>query len=94
MLSSITCEPLEPPRIRIVGIDYLSIEQFDELTVHKKLLSKNILIYETLRLSGISSGKYLFYGFPLKIHMSEGSPARVLLSDNMDSIELQNQNRK
>ena len=67
--------------VKIVGIDYLSIDQFDSLTVHQMLLSKNILIYEVLQLSHIPEGQYYFFGGPLKIINSEGAPARVILCD-------------
>lgn len=70
--------------IKTVGIDYLSIEEYEssDSSVHKILLSNNIVIIEGLKLNGIKQGKYEIAALPLKIKGCDGSPARVVLIDN------------
>ena len=67
--------------IKLVGIDYLSIEQFasPDHATHHLLLSNNVVIIEGLNLSGISSGDYELIALPLKFEGADGSPARVVL---------------
>lgn len=65
--------------IRMVGIDYLSIEQYrSNGDVHRKILGNNIIILEGLDLSKVGSGIYKYYAFPLKLN-HEASPVRVML---------------
>ena len=73
-------EFLASKKVKAVGIDNLGIErsQPNHLT-HKILLSKNIPIFEGLDLSKVKQGRYLFYGFPLKIKKGDGSPVRAIL---------------
>ena len=73
-------EYLASKKVKAVGIDSLGVErsQPTHLT-HKILLSKNIPIFEGLDLSKVKQGKYLFYGFPLKIKKGDGSPVRAVL---------------
>jgi arylformamidase len=68
-------------RVRLVGIDYLSIDKFrsDSHPSHMVLLSKNILLLEGLNLNNISPGEYMLYALPLKLQEVEGGPARVIL---------------
>lgn len=67
--------------VKLVGIDYLSIEKFDSRThnVHKILTRNNIIILETLKLSKIKPGKYFLVALPLKIKNCDAAPARVVL---------------
>jgi len=67
--------------VKLVGIDYLSIEKFDSKThnVHKILTQNNIIILETLNLSKINPGEYFLVALPLKIKNCDGAPARVVL---------------
>ncbi|MHA1966157.1 MAG: cyclase family protein [Candidatus Hodarchaeales archaeon] len=66
--------------IKAVGIDYLSIEKYNEEgETHRKLLENNIAVYEGLNLANIDPGEYIFCGFPLKLMNSEGSPVRAVL---------------
>jgi len=64
--------------IKAVGIDYLSIGSKE---VHEILLGNAVLIYETLNLQSVSSGRFYFLGLPLRV-ASEASPVRVILSEN------------
>ena len=67
--------------VRVVGIDYLSIEQFKKpgAPAHRTLLSKGIVIIEGLNLSNAESGRYEMYCLPLPISGADGAPARVVL---------------
>jgi arylformamidase len=68
-------------KINLVGIDALSIENYNdpEWPVHKKLLRNNILILEGLRLQHVAPGRYTLIATPLRITGGDGSPARALL---------------
>ena len=67
--------------ILLVGIDYLSIEQFGatKFVVHETLLKRNVVILEGLDLRGVSAGRYQMVCAPLLVVGAEGAPARVLL---------------
>lgn len=67
--------------VALVGIDYLSIEAFEnaDLEVHRHLLEHDVVILEGLDLRGVLSGKYDMICLPLNIPGASGAPARVLL---------------
>jgi arylformamidase len=67
--------------VRLVGIDYLSIEQFKKAgaPAHRALLAANVIIIEGLNLSGVGPGLYEMYCLPLPVTGADGAPARVLL---------------
>lgn len=69
--------------IRLVGIDYLSIEKAgaEGHPVHKALLEKGIVILEGLDLRSVEPGDYELICLPLKYigGKGDGSPARTLL---------------
>lgn len=68
--------------IRLIGIDYLSIERADSPTAfqtHITLLGAGIVILEGLDLRGISEGDYTLVCLPLKIEDGDGAPARAVL---------------
>jgi arylformamidase len=71
--------------IRLVGIDYLSVEAFgaDEKghPVHRALLGAGIAILEGLDLAGIEPGTYDLAALPLLVPGSDGAPARAVLID-------------
>lgn len=66
---------------RLVGVDYLSVEQFKKpgAPAHRVLLSRSIVIIEGLNLSDASPGEYEMYCLPLRIAGADGAPARVVL---------------
>lgn len=70
--------------IRLVGIDYLSIQQFDEPEplVHPILLEAEVVIVEGLNLQSIQAGLYQFICLPLKLAGSDGAPARAVLIED------------
>jgi len=67
--------------IKLIGVDYLSVEGFDseDKAVHHTLLEAEVVIIEGLNLSHVAQGVYQLYCLPLKIADSEGAPARVVL---------------
>ena len=70
--------------IKLVGIDYLTIERPRELreqgrSIHKTLLGNDILICEALMLKDVCEGEYEFLCMPLKMEHSDGSPSRCVL---------------
>ena len=69
--------------IKLVGIDYLSIQPFKdaEPLTHRILLEAGIIILEGLNLQGVNSGEYQLICLPLKLAGSEGAPARAILTE-------------
>jgi arylformamidase len=67
--------------IRLVGIDYLSIEKFDfdRPETHLTLLGSGVIIVEGLDLTTVQPGDYELICLPLRIQAGDGSPARVIL---------------
>lgn len=67
--------------IRLVGIDYLSIEPYElpGYPVHRMLLAARVIALESLNLSGVLPGRYQLYCLPLLIAGGDGAPARVVL---------------
>jgi len=70
--------------IRLVGIDYMSIEQFGvtEPVVHRTLLSAEIVILEGLDLGAVSPGRYELICLPLRMGSLDGVPARAILVED------------
>lgn len=68
--------------VKALGIDYLSIEQYQGSEhVHDTLLSKGIIIIEGLDLRKVKQGEYFIVALPLKIKKGDGAPSRVILID-------------
>jgi arylformamidase len=67
--------------VKVVGIDYLSIEQFKKAgaPAHRTLLSNGVIIIEGLNLSEADPGMYEMYCLPLPVSGGDGAPARVVL---------------
>jgi arylformamidase len=66
--------------IRLIGIDYLSIQRFsDTPDTHRILLGAEVIIIEGLNLSEVAVGWYELICLPIKLQGLEGAPARVLL---------------
>jgi arylformamidase len=67
--------------IRLVGIDYLSVERFgsEDFGAHHTLLRAGVVIVEGLDLSDAAAGRYQMACLPLRIVGADGSPARVVL---------------
>ena len=67
--------------VELVGIDYLSIEQFHSghHKTHRTLLEKSVVILEGLDLSVPAPGQYQLICLPLRIEGCDGAPARAVL---------------
>jgi arylformamidase len=67
--------------IKLIGIDYLSIESFhsQNAPVHKALLGANVLILEGLYLKNAGSGKVTLTCMPLHLMGADGGPARAAI---------------
>ena len=70
--------------IRLVGIDYLSIDPYKspKHPSHFVLLPKNVIVIEGLDLSGIQPGLYAMVALPLNLSGADGAPTRVILIGN------------
>lgn len=67
-------------RIRLIGIDYLSIQRYNgNPETHKILLSAGTIIVEGLNLANVAPGEYELICLPLKLVGSDGAPARAVL---------------
>lgn len=66
--------------LRLVGIDYLSVQRFaDGPETHQILLGQQVVLVEGLNLANIQPGPYDLICLPMKIAGAEAAPARVLL---------------
>ena len=71
---------LADSHIDLIGIDALSIcSADDDYTVHKTLLSNDVIILEGLNLDDIADGNYKLSAFPLKLDGLEAAPVRAIL---------------
>lgn len=68
-------------KVQTIGIDYLSIGGYkaDNPETHRRLLEAGIWLIEGLDLSRVEQGGYRMVCLPLRLHNTEGSPARVIL---------------
>ena len=82
-LSPAAAKALVERSVKLVGIDYLSIERFHsgDHAVHKTLLGSEIVILEGLDLRVVEPGDYELICLPLKYVGGEGdgAPARAVL---------------
>ena len=67
--------------VKVVGIDSLSVEQFEKpgAPAHRALLSGGVIIIEGLNLADVEAGMYEMYCLPLPVRGGDGAPARVVL---------------
>lgn len=66
--------------VRLIGIDYLSIQRFgDDPETHRVLMRSGIAILEGLDLTEVVPGGYRLICAPLPLRGTEAAPARALL---------------
>jgi arylformamidase len=67
--------------VQLVGIDYLSAEQFGAPAprAHQILLGKGIPIVEGLSLAAVQGGDYELIVLPMKVGGHEAAPARAVV---------------
>jgi arylformamidase len=65
----------------LVGIDYLSIEQYGNkgAPVHHRLLGAGVVVVEAVNLALTPPGPCDIFCLPLNIHQGDGAPARVVI---------------
>ena len=80
-LSLASAQLLVERGIKLVGIDYLSIEAFgaEGHPVHKTLLGAGLVILEGLDFRRVQPGVYELSCLPLRIAGGDGSPCRAVL---------------
>ncbi len=69
--------------IRLIGIDYFSIEKFKAAghPVHHELCGNGVILVEGLDLRSVQPGWYELIVLPLNIQGGDGSPCRAVLRD-------------
>jgi arylformamidase len=69
--------------VKLVGVDYLSVEQFHSghHMTHRTLLENDVIIVEGLQLDGIAPRTYELICLPLRLEGCDAAPARALLLD-------------
>jgi len=74
---------LAEKKIRLVGMDYLTIAHADPMEnindVHKTFLSNGIFILEAVKLAGVAPGDYDMICLPLRIDKGDAGPCRVVI---------------
>ena len=67
--------------VKLVGVDYLSIEQFHSghHRTHRTLLERGVVIVEGLLLADVPAGEYELRCLPLRLEGLDGAPARAVL---------------
>jgi arylformamidase len=67
--------------VKLVGIDYLSIDRYgdESYPAHKVLLKNDIILVEGLNLAEVEEGEYEMSCLPLRLKGFDASPARVIL---------------
>jgi arylformamidase len=70
--------------IRLVGVDYLSVGEFEGgIPTHEILLSNNVIPVEGLYLAHVTPGEYQLICLPLKLKDCDGAPVRAVLLREM-----------
>lgn len=67
--------------IRLVGVDYLSVQRFGDKdpATHRILLEAGVVIVEGLDMREVKPGTYQLICLPIKLVGSDGAPARTIL---------------
>jgi len=67
--------------VQTVGVDYLSVGGYfvDGAAIHRILLDAGIWIIEGLDLSSVEPGRYELICLPVRMHESDGAPARAIV---------------
>lgn len=68
--------------IRLIGIDHLSIQRYDDDgETHRILMRAGVAILEGLNLAGVEPGSYTLVAAPLRLVGREAAPVRAVLID-------------
>jgi arylformamidase len=85
-LSEAAAELLVERGVRLVGIDYLTIDAPAgevDWPVHQVLCGAGVAILEVIDLSDIAPGRYTLAALPIKLVGSEAAPARTVLLEGL-----------
>ena len=85
-LSKEAAELLVERGVRLVGIDYLTIDSpagEADWPVHHVLCGAGVAILEVIDLSEIAPGRYTLVSLPIKLVGSEAAPARTVLLEDL-----------
>jgi arylformamidase len=67
-------------KVRLVGIDYLSIAPYHKSRpTHEVLLGARMAVVEGCNLAQVEAGIYILYALPTKLGGSDGAPVRAVL---------------
>lgn len=73
--------------VKLIGIDYLSIEGMEgDGEVHRMLLDGGVVILEGVNLAEVAPGEYELICLPLKIEGGDGAPVRALLRGGAEHV--------
>lgn len=80
-LSSEAADFCVKKKVALVGIDYITIENYGDkaFPAHRKVLGNDILVLEGINLKEVPPGRYTLFCLPLKIKGGEASPVRAIL---------------
>lgn len=91
-ISPAAASVLAHANLKLVGIDYLSVEKFGSTdhAAHVALLEEEVVILEGLDLRTVSAGEYEIICMPLKYigGTGDGAPARTVLREIHDPVEM------
>lgn len=78
--------------VQLVGVDYLSVEQFHSghHRTHRTLLERGVVIVEGLLLGDVPAGEYELRCLPLRLTGLDGAPARAVLVTNDQELGIRN----
>ncbi|HWO43094.1 MAG TPA: cyclase family protein [Candidatus Eisenbacteria bacterium] len=66
--------------IRLIGIDYLSVQRYgDDPLTHQILMRAGVIIVEGLNLAGVQPGLYELICLPIRLVGTDGAPVRAVL---------------
>lgn len=67
--------------VRLVGVDYLSVDRFrsGNHPTHLRLLGSGVIAVEGLDLREVAPGEYFLVCLPIKVKGLDGAPARAVL---------------
>jgi arylformamidase len=82
-ISPEAAEYLVQKKIRLVGIDYISVAHAEPMEniniVHQTFLKNGVFILEAINLIGVPAGEYELICLPLRIEKGDAGPCRVIL---------------
>jgi len=89
-LDTSAAEYLVKKNVKTVGFDYITLEPEDKFNqAHKILLENEITVIGGLRLFYVTQGIYFFFCLPICVLGIESAPARAILLDVSEEIQIE-----